>query len=108
MTFLELVRKNLFRKKLRTILTTVAIFIAFAIFGVLATFQNALNSGVDTAGADRLIVTNKINFTLPMPIAYVSRVRAVEGVKTVAHANWFGGYYQEPRNFCVGKRQCPA
>lgn len=101
MTFLELVRKNLFRKKLRTILTTVAIFIAFAIFGVLATFQNALNSGVDTAGADRLIVTNRINFTLPMPIAYVSRVGAVEGVKTVAHANWFGGYYQEPRNFLV-------
>ena len=101
MTFFGLMRKNLFRKKLRTILTSFAIFIAFVIFGVLATFSNAINAAVDTAGADRLIVTNKINFTLPMPIAYVTRVRALEGVKTVAHANWFGGYYQEPRNFLV-------
>jgi putative ABC transport system permease protein len=74
---------------------------AFAIYGVLATFQNAMTAGIDSAAADRLMVTNKINFTLPMPIAYVSRVAAVEGVKTVAHANWFGGYYQEPRNFLV-------
>jgi len=101
MTFLQLIRKNLFRKKLRTFLTTFAIFVAFAIFGILATFQNALNSGADTASADRLIVTNKINFTLPMPIAYVARVAAVPGVKLVSHANWFGGYYQEPKNFLV-------
>lgn len=101
MTFLQLIRKNLFRKKLRTILTVFAIFMAFAIYGVLATFQNALNSGADTASADRLIVTNKINFTLPMPIAYASRVATVPGVKLVAHANWFGGYYQEPKNFLV-------
>ncbi len=101
MTFLQLIRKNLFRKKLRTFLTTVAIFIAFAIFGVLATFQNALNAGADTASADRLIVTNKINFTLSMPIAYVGRVATVPGVKIVSHANWFGGYYQEPKNFLV-------
>ena len=101
MTFFQLIRKNLFRKKLRTILTTFAIFVAFAIFGILATFQNALNSGADTASADRLIVTNKINFTLPMPIAYASRVATVPGVKLVSHANWFGGYYQEPKNFLV-------
>lgn len=101
MTLVELVQKNLFRKRLRTILTVVAIFVAFAIFGVLATFQNALNAGVDTAGADRLVVTNKINFTLPMPIAYVQRARAVEGVETVSFASWFGGYFQESRNFLV-------
>lgn len=99
MTLIELVRKNLFRKKLRTILTVVAIFIAFAIFGVLATFQNAMNAGVDTAGADRLMVTNKINFTLQMPIAYVQRTRSVEGIKLVSHADWFGGYFRDPRIF---------
>lgn len=101
MTFLDLVRKNLFRKRLRTILTIVAIFVAFVIFGVLATFQNAINAGVEVAGADRLITVNKINFTLPMPIAYATRTAAVPGVKQVAFAEWFGGYYQEPRNFLV-------
>lgn len=101
MTFLDLVRKNLFRKRLRTILTIVAIFVAFVIFGVLATFQNAINAGVEVAGADRLITVNKINFTLPMPLAYATRTAGVKGVKQVAHAEWFGGYYQEPRNFLV-------
>lgn len=108
MTFLQLIRKNLFRKKLRTILTVISIFVAFTIFGVLAVFSSALNAGVDLAGADRLIVTNKINFTLPMPIAYVSRARAVEGVQNVAHASWFGGYYQEPKNFLVAFAVDPA
>lgn len=101
MTFFDLIRKNLFRKKLRTVLTTFAIFVAFLIFGVLATFQNALNSGEESASADRLIVTNKINFTLPMPISYVQRVAAVPGIKLVSHANWFGGYFQEQKNFLV-------
>ena len=101
MTFLQLVQKNLLRKKLRAVLTMTAIFVAFVIFGVLATLQGALNAGAETAGADRLIVTNRINFTLPMPIAYVNRTRSVDGVKTVAHASWFGGYYQETRNFLV-------
>jgi putative ABC transport system permease protein len=108
MTFLQLIRKNLFRKKLRTTLTVVSIFIAFLIFGVLAVFQSSMNAGVDLAGADRLIVTNKINFTLPMPVAYVSRTGAVEGVQSVAHASWFGGYYQEPKNFLVAIAIDPA
>ena len=101
MTLIELVRKNLFRKRLRTILTIVAIFVAFLIFGILATFQKALNAGVEVAGADRLITVNKINFTQPMPLAYATRAAAVPGLKQVAHAVWFGGYYQEPRNFLV-------
>ena len=80
MTPFDLVRKNLFRKKLRTLLTTFAIFVAFLIFGVLATFQNALNSGEESASADRLIVTNKINFTLSMPISYVQRVAIARAI----------------------------
>jgi putative ABC transport system permease protein len=101
MTLIDLVRKNLFRKRLRTILTIVAILVAFLIFGILATFQNTLNAGVEVAGADRLITVNKINFTQPMPLAYATRTAGVKGVQQVAHAEWFGGYYQEPRNFLV-------
>jgi putative ABC transport system permease protein len=36
-----------------------------------------------------------------MPIAYFNRVRAVDGVRQVTHANWFGGYYQDPKNFLM-------
>ena len=47
------------------------------------------------------MVVNKINFTQPLPIAYFNRVRGIEGVRQVTHFNWFGGYYQEPKNFLI-------
>ncbi|MBV9428856.1 MAG: ABC transporter permease, partial [Bradyrhizobiaceae bacterium] len=96
-----LVRKNLFRKKLRAVLMIVSILTAFAIFGVLASFGQAFNAGQDVADADRLVVVNKINFTQPLPIAYFNRVRAISGVRQVTHFNWFGGYYQDPKNFLI-------
>ncbi|MEM8815448.1 MAG: FtsX-like permease family protein [Pseudomonadota bacterium] len=95
---LYLVLKNLTRKPLRLFLTVFATFIAFMIFGTLTAFQQAFDSGIDLAADDRLVVVNKINFTQSLPIAYVNRVRAVEDVSAVTHLNWFGGYYQEPRN----------
>jgi putative ABC transport system permease protein len=101
MNDLMLIRKNLFRKKLRAILMLFSILIAFLIFGVLAGFERAFNAGEDVAAADRLMVVNKINFTQPLPIAYVNRVRAIGGVRQVTHFNWFGGYYQEPKNFLI-------
>ena len=104
----DLVRKNLFRRKLRAILMIVSILIAFMIFGVLAGFYRAFTAGEDRAAADRLITVNKINFTQPLPIAYFNRVRAVDGVRQVTHANWFGGYYQDPKNFMMALAIEPA
>lgn len=93
-----LILKNLTRKPLRLFLTVFATFIAFMIFGTLTAFQQAFDSGVDLAADDRLIVLNKINFTQSLPISYANRVRAVEDVDALTHLNWFGGYYQEPRD----------
>ena len=81
MTNLALIRKNLFRHKLRASLMIVCILTAFAIFGVLASIERSVNAGQDLAAADRLVVVNKISFTQPLPIAYVDRVRAVDGVQ---------------------------
>jgi len=96
-----LIRKNLFRKRLRAVLMIISIAVAFAIFGVLGSFERAFYAGQEIAQADRLVVVNKINFTQPLPISYFNRVRAVEGVKQVAHLNWFGGYYQDSKNFLI-------
>jgi putative ABC transport system permease protein len=90
---------NLFRKKLRAILLICSILSAFLIFGLLGSFYKAWNAGADMAAADRMIVVNKINFTVSMPYAYLNKIRNVQGVKAAAPASWFGGYYQEPRNF---------
>ena len=94
-----LIRKSLFRKKTRAFLLVLSIMTAFLIFAVLGVFSRSLNAGVETAAADRLVTLNAINFTLTMPYAYYGRVAQVEGVESVTHASWFGGYYQDPRNF---------
>lgn len=101
MNDLVLIRKNLFRRKLRAILMIVSILIAFAIFAVLASFERAFNAGQDRATPDRLVVVNKISFTQPLPISYYNRIAAIDGVAQITHFSWFGGYYQEPRNFLV-------
>ncbi|WP_444915105.1 ABC transporter permease [Microbulbifer sp. TRSA007] len=91
-----LVFKNMTRKPLRLFLTCFAIFIAFLIFGSVTSLKSALNSSVELSADNRLVVFNRINFTQSLPIAYVQKVAAVEGVKHVTHLNWFGGYFQEP------------
>ena len=96
-----LVRKNLFRRKLRAVLMIVSILIAFLIFGVLAGIYASFTAGEDIAAADRLVVVNKVNFTQPLPIAYYNRVRSVAGIRKVTYANWFGGYYQDPKNILI-------
>ncbi|WP_397422459.1 ABC transporter permease [Phenylobacterium sp.] len=99
MTDFDLVRKNLFRKPLRTILLTVSIFMAFLIFGMLTSLNVALNRASESgSSAERLVVSNKINFTQPLPIAYVNRIAAIPGVTGVTHSSWFGAYYQDQRN----------
>src|SRR5690606_1063019 len=40
----------------------------------------------------------KISLIQPLPVSYVARVQALDGVDTVTHASWFGGYYQDKKN----------
>ena len=94
-----LIRKNLFRKKMRAVLLIFSIMIAFLIFGALGAFYSVWTAGTTTAADNRLVTVNRINFTVSMPFAYWARVQGVEGVTNVTHASWFGGYYQDPTNF---------
>lgn len=97
----SLILSGLGRKPLRTGLLVFAIFIAFLIYGVLAAFQSSLETAVGPSSSNRLVVANRINFTQPLPLAYVNRIQSMEGVTDVSYSNWFGGYYQEPRNFLL-------
>ncbi|MFM7273107.1 MAG: ABC transporter permease [Gammaproteobacteria bacterium] len=101
MNELQFVWKNLVRKRLRFALTLFAILVAFFIYGVLTSFQRSFDSGSDISAENRLITVNRINFTQPLPIAYVDRVRAVDGVAIASHQAWFGAYVRDPRNVIV-------
>ncbi len=99
MKYFRLVLANLFRKKIRTTLTVGSFAVALFLFGLLAVVRGAFRQGVDVAGADRLIILNKVSLIQPLPVAYAARIQRIPGVKYVTHASWFGGVYQDERNF---------
>ncbi len=99
MKFLPLVWKNLFRRKARTLFTVLSIVVAFVLFAYLAAIRLAFGTGVSVAGADRMLVIHKVSLIQPLPESYLGRIAAVDGVTDVSHMSWFGGIYQEPRNF---------
>ena len=99
MKFLPLIVANLRRKKIRTILTIGSFTVAFFLFGLLAAIHYGFRQGIDVAGADRLMTIAKTSFLQPLPLPYGDRLRRIPGVKDVASFTWFGGVYQDPKNF---------
>ena len=100
MKFFSLVLSNLKRKKLRTALTLLSIFVAFILFGLLCTIKEAFTAGVTMAGADRLVVRHKVSLIMSLPVAYQGRMEQIPSVASAVHVTWFGGIYQnEPKNF---------
>ncbi|MGH8106677.1 MAG: ABC transporter permease, partial [Arenimonas sp.] len=99
MKYFHLIWASLFRKKTRTILTLLSIIVAFLLFGLLSALIIAFNRGVDLAGADRLVTQGKYSLTEVLPIGYYEQIKKIPGVKGATHAQWFGGVYQEPKNF---------
>jgi putative ABC transport system permease protein len=98
MKYFGLIWENAWRKKIRTSLTILSVFVAFLLFTLLSAFSYAFKYGADAADAERLIVIDKVSLINLLPIAYQNRIAATEGVHSVTHSTWFGGYYQEPRN----------
>jgi len=99
MKFLPFILRNLKRKKTRTILTVGSIAVALFLFGLLVTIETGLSAGVEVAGADRLVVRNRISLIQPLPLSYQQRLRQIAHVGEATHASWFGGIYQDERNF---------
>ncbi len=105
MKFLHLIWCNLKRKKLRTVLTLLSIVVAFVLFGFLSAIKEALTGGIDLAGANRLIVRHKVSIIQLLPQSYEQQMKRIPGVAAAMHETWFGGIYQDPKNFFM---QCPV
>jgi len=99
MKYLHLIWAALFRRKTRTILTLVSIVAAFLLFGLLdAVRVSFAEAGQSANGAERLQTGARLSFIQPLPQSLGSQIAAIDGVKDVAYANWFGGAYQDPHN----------
>ena len=99
MYFLKLILRNALRHKLRTALTLVGIVVAIVAFGLLRTVVDAWYAGAEAASATRLVTRNAISLVFPLPLTYLGKIRQIEGVKSISHANWFGGIYLTEKNF---------
>jgi len=99
MFLFRLLLKNAFRHRLRTLLTMVGLVVAVVAFGMLRTIVDAWYAGAEASSSTRLITRSATSLTVPLPLAYVERLRAVDGVVGVSWSNWFGGIYQTERNF---------
>ena len=101
MSALGLTWANLQRRPVRTYLTLFSVLVAFLLFTVLRTLAAWFQGGAaeDISGVDRLVVTAKYSIIDPLPISYQNQILAVDGVEAVTHQSWFGGNYQDPRNF---------
>ena len=98
MRYLPLLWAGLFRKKTRTTLTLLSVFIAFLLFGLLHAVTVAFESGADSADAKRLLTTARYSIIEPLPLSYLRRIEQVPGVVGVAYADWFGAKYQNESN----------
>ncbi len=100
MRFMRLVGSNLKRKKLRTALTVLSTFVAFAMFGLLCTIKEAFTAGVTMAGKDRLIVRHKVSLIMNLPVTYGPRMERIPGAAATVHWTWFNGIYRDdPKKF---------
>ena len=99
MKYLPLVLGALFRKKWRTLLALLSLMLAFLLLGLGQAVNSLVEGGAEFLGANRLITQARTSFTQPLPMRMLPRIESVPGVKFVGHSQFFGGVYQDPRNF---------
>jgi len=99
MKYFSLIWAQLFRSKTRTLLTLFSVVVAFLLFGMLDAVRVAFNSGGSVDGANRLVVSSRLSITQSLPISLLPKIEQIPGVKRATYAMWFGGIYQDPKNF---------
>jgi len=99
MKFRALIFSNLFRKKVRLLLTLGSFAVALFLFAFLAVVREAFNRGGGIASATRLVTINRVSIIQPLPLSYGDKIARIPGVQRVTHDNWFGGVYQDEKNF---------
>jgi putative ABC transport system permease protein len=98
MRYLPLVWAGLFRRKTRTVLTLLSVFVAFLLFGLMQAVTTAFESGADSADAKRLLTTARYSIIELLPLSHLRQIEQVSGVVGAAHAEWFGAKYQNESN----------
>lgn len=99
MKYFHLLWRNLLRRKIRTTFTFLSVVVAFLLFGLLMAIRFGFEGGVELAGQNRLLTIHKVSLIQLLPIRYLGAIKSTPGVRGATHFTWFGGTYQDPKNF---------
>lgn len=96
MKTLKYIWRNVTRNKLRSCLTILSVGFSLALMTVLHGYMAMQDAwGSEAAKHNRIVVMNTQGFTGLLPIAYVDRVRQMEGVRAAVPYAWYGGMYKD-------------
>lgn len=94
--FIPLIWSGITRYPGRTVITLLQVTVAFALFGALQGMKTGAQRAIADSRADLLGVRPAVNAAGPLPIAYLSRIRSLRGVKMAVLLNGVSATYQNP------------
>ncbi len=94
MKFAPLVWAALWRNRTESVLTLVALSVAFALFGTMIALNAAYERAIDDARMDRLIVACAFDCGA-IPLGYREQLVRIGGVTAVGGQVWLGGHEQD-------------
>lgn len=96
MKFLPLLWSGIGRKPVRTALIFLQVCVAAALFGALQGMKTGMDRAIASTPADVLYVGPAVYGEPPLPIADLSRLQSVPGVKAVSFNQGILTFYQKP------------
>lgn len=100
MAWTHWVFRNLFRNRLRTVLTLGSVAVSLFLLAMLSAayqFLNAPPTGPDQS--QLLLVSPRAALTMPMPLSYKDRIAALPGVAVVSPFGYVGALYGARNDF---------
>jgi len=91
MGMLKIAARNIWRNRMRTLLTIMGAAVALIVFVMVRTVLTSWEVAAEYAAKDRLGTRHKVTFVMTLPKRYIDDIRGVQGVKVATWANWFGG-----------------
>lgn len=102
MKYLNLIWRNVFRKKTRTVLTMSSIVLVLVLIVTLVSLLRAMEQDPSGGkGSNRLVVQHATGLANFLPLSQRQRIEQIPGVVAVTPEIWFGGVYKDdrPENF---------
>ena len=98
MKYLPLVWANLWRKRVRTVLTMISVVVAFVLFGILDGVTSAFDLAVERIQRRQSSGRSLVSGADECRSRTSKRIESVPGVRAVGFMAFFGGYFQERKN----------